>query len=110
MRIKFRKVVAQHYQTSKKGRIHHAARQRRYRARSAYFENKVTHTGSKALAFYDLLSTNHSDEIQSYTPVSEERVYCSFCGKPCSKFVRQTFLRRILSNRKKKSSSWPSAP
>jgi hypothetical protein len=94
MRKKFRKIVAQHYQASKKGRISHAARQRRYCARLRNFENKVTHTSSKVLAFYDLLFTNKSDKTPYHTLVKDEEVYCSFCGKLCSKFVRQDFLRK----------------
>ncbi len=110
MRIKFRKVVVQHYQASTKGRMHHAARQRRYRARQRYFENKVTHTGSKTLAFHALLSIKKNDETQFQTPVKDERSYCDFCGKPCSKFVRLNFLQKSSTYKKEKLSLWPQAP
>jgi hypothetical protein len=82
------------YQTSRRGRLAHAVRARRYRARS----KKVTHHGSPARPTDGLLApsspTVASDEKASTDPPSPPAPRCHWCRRRCSALVRQGFLRR----------------
>jgi hypothetical protein len=86
------------YQSSWRGRMNHAARNRRYRAR----HKNGTHQGS--LPKPNLLprrSTVRASESPSasrgYVPAGEAS-HCDWCGCRCSQFVRRDFLprRRVL--------------
>lgn len=82
------------YQTSRSGRLNHAARARRYRTR----QKKVTHHGSPATADDGPMppaSTQSAETDASpagLLPGSTER--CDWCGHACLPFVRLGFIRR----------------
>jgi hypothetical protein len=81
------------YQTSRCGRINHAARARRHRAR----KNNVTHQGSVPDRLDDLVP---EDQAVAATPqisadsISRPRWHCHYCGRRCPQFVRRNFLQR----------------
>lgn len=81
------------YQTSRRGRMKHAERSRRYRAR----KNTVTHQGSPADGPLALLSeaevVNRSETRPSDDP-DRRRWCCDRCGRPCPAFFRRDFLQR----------------
>jgi len=81
------------YQASRRGRINHAARARRYRAR----KNNVTHQGSPPDRTDDLLAVSLvvvAMESTSADRSGRPRWHCHRCGRRCPEFVRRTFLRR----------------
>jgi hypothetical protein len=82
------------YQRTYRGRFAHAARQRRYRQRR---RAKVTHQGSPPDVADETLPAESRASAQ---PTSEEPVAvpaagirCHLCGRVCSRFLRQSFLR-----------------
>ena len=82
------------YQQSRRGRLKHAERARRYRSR----QHKVTHQGSESIDQHGLLSAN-STKVEkpvdlNCKPTLPGRVQCHFCGGSCSAFVRYHFLGR----------------
>lgn len=80
------------YQEGRRGRLTHAARQRRYRAR----QEKVTHQGSPPAPSGDLLATDSTLAVKqdfSSRPSAFATWRCHFCGRPCAKHVRLGFLR-----------------
>jgi len=87
------------YQASRRGRLRHAERARRYRARC----KNVTHQGSPPPPPDDFLSpgspTIASDattsDVEPRRPVSR----CHWCGRRCPDLVRQGFLRRRTGRR-----------
>lgn len=88
-----RRSAGKRYQHSRRGRLAHAQRQRRYRAR----RQKVTHQGSPAPPPAALLVP----ESRALAPPGEptgtsvtEGLRCHFCGRVCGAFVRQGFLRQ----------------
>ncbi len=87
------------YQTSRRGRLAHAVRARRYRARG----NKVTHHGSPILPTDGLLTPSSpmsaSDAKAPTDRLSPSASRCHWCGRRCSALVRQGFLRRRVSRR-----------
>ena len=86
--------AARRYQRTYRGRLAHAARQRRYRQRR---RQKVTHQGSPREVADETLPTESSTSAQqgeSPATVPGDGIRCDFCGRVCSHFLRQTFLRR----------------
>lgn len=83
------KAAGQRYQTSFRGRLTHAARQCRYRAR----QTKVTHQGSPPQAPDDLLPAIPTLYVQITSPLPW---HCHFCGQLLAQFVRNDFLRRRI--------------
>lgn len=87
------------YQTSRRGRLAHAMRARRYRAR----DKKVTHHGSPVLPPDGLLTPGSpmsaSDANAPTDRPSPPASRCHWCGRRCSALVRQGFLRRRLRRR-----------
>ena len=81
------------YQTSRRGRINHAERARRYRAR----KNTVTHQGSPPDRTEALLAETPAattmDEVTTAKP-GRQRWQCHRCGHPCPDLVRRDFLQR----------------
>jgi hypothetical protein len=82
------------YQSSRRGRLAHAARARRYRGRS----KNVTHHGSPPPQSDDLLPLG-PPEIAGDAAAPDERprrptAHCHWCGRRCQVLVRQGFLRR----------------
>jgi hypothetical protein len=87
------------YQLSRRGRINHAARAGRYRAR----KNNVTHQGSAPDQSDDLLREDQAvamAEQSARDSSSRRRWRCHHCGRHCSQLVRHDFLQRCRD-------SWP---
>lgn len=100
------------YQQSHKGRLKHAQRSARWRARRAAAAQIVTHQGSPDtpadgvltagdVASASTLSPSVSASLSVSLSASEPKPVtptvaggCHFCGKPCAALVRQGFLRR----------------
>jgi hypothetical protein len=114
--------AGQRYQASRRGRIRHAARSRRYRARkdrtgetgarengeTGARENKVTHHGSPpdlsdALLMADPAAMGAAQSSSgSRSPAGRQNWCCLRCGRRCSEHVRQGFLpRRVRRNRRR---------
>ena len=94
------------YQASHRGRVKHAERSRRYRAR----QNKVTHHGSPphrsdaVLVTDPVVVVEERSPLDSRPPARRRRWCCLSCGRCCSDHVRQGFLpRRIHRNRRRGS-------
>ena len=98
------RVAGQRYQASHRGRVCHAARARRYRAR----QKNVTHQGSPppcrdddvavdatATGSRSVAAAVHEQAVRSgHGREGEHDHYCHWCGCCCSTFVRIDFLRR----------------
>jgi hypothetical protein len=90
-RIKSLHLAGSRYQSTFKGKCHHAARQARYRIGLL---KKVTHQGS--------LNPPQNDSInlpeKSPNEIEKRQVgvasTCSFCNKPVSEWIRSNFLRK----------------
>jgi hypothetical protein len=98
-RHRAQRAAGRRYQTSRRGRLAHAARTSRYRARC----KKVTHHGSPRRPSDDLLSLG-SPVIASDAAALEERPlrsasHCHWCGRRCLDLVRRGFLRRRVRRR-----------
>ena len=105
-RKNFTKLACQRYQNTFKGRQNHALRQKRYCAR----KNKVTHQGSKAPLPCASLIILKKNMTKDHTREKTKRYYCNFCGKCCSEFVRQGYLRQKPTVKEKSLNSRPQAP
>jgi hypothetical protein len=82
------------YQRSRRGRVLHAERQRHYRRRRA---QKVTHQGSPPLFAGETLPAEASASARWFAPAPTplaDGIRCSRCGRACSSFLRQSWLRR----------------
>jgi len=93
------RAAGRRYQSSRRGRLAHADRTRRYRAH----RKNVTHHGSPEPPPDDLLSLG-SPAIASDAAIPEEwprraTSHCHWCGRRCPEFVRREFLRRRLGRR-----------
>jgi len=93
-RRRTRRDAGRRYQTSRRGRLAHAERSRRYRVRC----KNVTHHGSPPSPPDDLLSSG-SLAIASDVSAFVDRARrcfsrCDWCGRRCPDLVRQGFLRR----------------
>ena len=85
--------AGQRYQTSRRGRVAHALRARSYRAR----QKNVTHQGSPRPPPDDLVLPGSAVTASEPSPSPDARRWawhCHWCGRRCSQFVRQGFLRR----------------
>ena len=85
------RAAARRYQRSRRGRIAHAERQRRYRSRV----RKVTHQGSTASPLHDSLTPVARigcTRSGSSPAVRVQGLYCHFCNRLCAPFVRLDFL------------------
>jgi hypothetical protein len=91
------------YQTSSRGRAAHALRARRYRAR----RKAVTHRGPPQRSQGDPAVERAATESQSLSREAPMRptFSCDRCGRPCSPFVRQKFLRRRRARRTRRKYS-----
>jgi hypothetical protein len=93
------RAAGRRYQTSRQGRLSHAARARRYRARG----EKVTHHGSPLRPPDDLLASSSpaiaSDAKARTDRLSPSAPHCHWCGRRCLDLVGQVFLRRRLRRR-----------
>lgn len=100
------RIANQVYQKTLKGRQKHAQRQRRYRQRKNEKQQKVTDQGSNDSTPNDLLPHVPSEEKSQET----EQLYCHFCRKAVSTFLRNGFLRHHQEDNQHDSSSWPLGP
>jgi len=85
--------ASRHYQSSRQGRLKHAERSRRYRAR----RNNVTHQGSLAPIPDVLLAVSSTTWVEAALkthPTAPATWKCHFCGRPCAALVRTGPLRR----------------
>lgn len=87
------RLAEKRYQQTHRGKVKHALRQRRYRAR---LTKKVTDQGSPALPQNVLLN---SVKNQAITMQYCEHAQCCFCRRPVSSWVRQGFLRHGITNK-----------
>lgn len=81
------------YQASRRGRVNHAVRARRYRSR----KNIVTHQGSPPDRPDDLLCAGPVVAVTEPSPRDNTRWprwHCHGCGRRCPELVRRDFLRR----------------
>lgn len=107
MRKKRLRESCKRYQSTLKGGISHARRQKVYREKL----KKVTHHGSKKHSDCDLIFSHKNNKIVNFQDLNPEKIFCCFCGKCCSKFLRQDFLRKKAGKKHRQhSSSWPCAP
>lgn len=93
-RYQAQRAAGQRYQASRRGRVCHAARARRYRAR----QKNVTHQGSPPLCrdddvVVDATATRSVAVRSSHGHEGEHDHYCHWCGRGCPAFVRGDFLR-----------------
>ena len=91
------------YQASRRGRMKHAARSRRWRER----RNNVTHHGSlpdqpAALLSEDPVVVEAPLLLDNQHSVHGQRWHCMRCGRRCSAAVRQDFLRRRVHRYRRK--------
>ena len=89
-----RRKASGRYQRTRRGRLAHAARQRRYHQRR---RAKVTHQGSPpAISDETLPVESRKLARRSEVPaeVPGDGIRCDFCGRVCSHFLRQSFLHR----------------
>jgi hypothetical protein len=81
------------YQMSRRGRVNHAARSRRHRAR----KNNVTHQGSPQDQSDGLLAKDPAGAMMAQSSTDRAclpRWHCHRCGRRCLSLVRRGFLRR----------------
>jgi hypothetical protein len=90
------------YQSSRRGRIANAQRQKRFRQRQ---REKVTHQGSTPDTPDDLLPVK-PDNRQTYHSLEKlpagAGIYCHFCHRACDPFLRNRFVRPLTRHRRKK--------
>jgi hypothetical protein len=89
-----RRAAGRRYQRTRRGRFAHAERQRRYRQRRSA---KVTHQGSPLEVADETLpaeSRTSAQRVESPPAVPNNGIRCHLCGRVCSHFLRQSFLRR----------------
>ena len=80
------------YQSSRRGRLANAIRQKRFRQRQ---EEKVTHQGSASAKPDDLLPVEPRKISKSDSGVSfsaKTAIHCHFCLRQCGPFLRHHFL------------------
>ena len=102
------RAAGRRYQRSRRGRLRHAERQRRYRAR----RQKVTHQGSLSSSSDDPLFTGPERPAGngSMGSVSASGTCCHFCRRECAPFLRHNFLRRVSPAARSGTFSLPQAP
>lgn len=81
------------YQQTFKGRLKHAARQQRYRAKI----KKVTDQGSQLYPRNDLLNAVDNEPKPVKTGLKDYLKRCCFCHKPVTPLFRQGFLRHATT-------------
>ena len=80
------------YQNTRRGRHANAERQQRYRDRQ---RNKVTHQGSATPSSPAVLPDRANKLTEPVSVVKQALsadLYCHFCHRPCSSFLRRDFL------------------
>ena len=106
------RAAGRRYQASRRGRVNHAARAGRYRAR----QNNVTHQGSPPHRSDDLVMASTVEIASKPSSASPGEVArpspgrrsgnwsCHWCGCRCPPFVRREFLRRRTGSIRRQTS------
>lgn len=95
------------YQASRRGRLNHAERSRRYRA----CKNNVTHQGSPPDQMDDVLFGSPAVSAREEAPMdSRPRGHCRRCGRPCPPLMRRDFLRRRVHRNNRRGSDYDHSP
>lgn len=87
------RMAGRRYQATRRGRMMHADRERRYRAR----KNNVTHQGSPSDRTDDLVVEDPAAVVFEPSRADEprrSRSHCLGCGRRCPELIRRDFLRR----------------
>lgn len=102
------RAAGRRYQRSRQGRLRHAERQRRYRAR----RQKVTHQGSLSSSPDDPLVTGPERPTgdRPTGPGLANDLCCHFCRRECGLFLRHDFLHRAPPAARSGIFSLPQAP
>jgi len=96
MFLKAKQRANKRYQSSYKGRINHAARQKRYRER---IKHKVTYQCCKVQSARDLLVNKRKCVKMTFTASIKrhsKNVFCHCCGDICSPFLRSDWVRYFV--------------
>lgn len=103
MALKAQRTANKRYQSTYRGRLNHAARQKRYRERNSERQkHKVTYPGSKLISLCDLLSKKRKGVVIKFKPDKKENIkaiFCHCCGKSCSGFLRHDYLSDVNQNK-----------
>jgi hypothetical protein len=104
------RVANKRYQNTYRGKLNHAAAQKRYVARLKIRTQKVTDHSSQRpsnilLIAMLLISAKNVADPQNYADI-----YCYFCGQPCSVFLRRDFLRINAQINVALNEKWPQGP
>lgn len=96
-----KKRSAKRYQSSRKGRLKNAERQRRFREKKRLTleikkpsDKKVTHQGSPPESTNVSLPSEQlqrQDNQKTVIRSAKEGIYCLFCGYECSNYLRSRF-------------------
>ncbi len=81
------------YQSSIKGRLNHALRQRHYMQRLRAFKNKMTHQGSLETTPDGLLPLVKNKAIKTGKRQINDLIICCLCHTTVSPLLRSRFLR-----------------
>lgn len=89
-RLASQRSAGKKYQSSRVGRFHNAARQKRFRDRH---KQKVTHQGSPRLASHDVLKRKRDglERAENIDSVDGD-LHCHRCGAVCIPFLRRDFI------------------
>lgn len=80
------------YQQTRQGKLNHAERQRHYRANQKLETKKVTDQGSADEVTHDVISPSTTEVNEVDVVPKGPKLYCHFCHKPISEFLRNDFL------------------
>ena len=83
----------QRYQNTHQGKLKHAQRQKRYRARQTENEIKVTDQGIPGSSNQLSLNTKENKSKKRLSKTNFDQLCCHFCENPCYQLLRQGFLR-----------------
>lgn len=100
------KTAGQRYQATRKGQHNHARRQAHYRRRKKI----VTHHTSHNPISHVLIPIPINKTAERPLITTAANIYCCFCGKVCSDFIRLDVLRKKLYKKNKISSKQPQGP
>jgi hypothetical protein len=90
-RLQSCRAAEKRYQSTLRGKMNHALRQRRYRAR---LKIKVTDQGSLPSTQDAPINSLKNKPAKTENGQKEVEFICSFCKKPISAWLRNGFLRR----------------
>ncbi len=112
-RNKSQRAASKRYQSTRKGKLNHAKRQRRYSQRQQPKTAKMTHQSSHNLPSDDLLPIELDTPVivkNTASTATKQVVICDFCSCQCNNFLRIGFLRCNLSKKLCAPSFWPMGP